>query len=52
LSKSVSNIPIHTFFKKLVKPDLKEGFSEIKVILFKPGPFENEDDQKTYNMLT
>lgn len=48
LSKKVPDIPIHSFFKNHIKPVEKEGFSEIKVIKFMPGPFENDEDQKTY----
>ena len=49
LSSKVPPIPIHDFFKNLEKPSIeKEGFSEIKVIKFKAGPFENDQDKATY----
>ena len=48
LSKRVGSIPIHTFFKKLQKPDISEGFDEVNEIHFNPGPFENEKDEETF----
>lgn len=47
-SKKVSNVIIHTFFKKLEKPSTEEGFSEVKTIKFIPGPFDNTGDEETY----
>jgi bifunctional polynucleotide phosphatase/kinase len=52
LSKKIAAVPIHSFFKNHVKPTLKEGFEEIKVVNFVPGPFENEEDEKAYYSLT
>ena len=52
LSKKVPDIPIHSFFKNHVKPQESEGFSEIKIIKFQPGPFENPKDQEQYNSYT
>jgi len=39
LSKRVGKIPIHVFFKKFQKPELSEGFKEIKIVNNIPGPF-------------
>jgi len=51
LSGKVPDIPIHSFFKNHEKPTVKEGFTEVKVIEFKAGPFDNEQDRKTYEAL-
>lgn len=48
MSKKVGDVIIHTFYKKMEKPILEEGFQEIKTIKFTPGPFENDDDKKIY----
>jgi bifunctional polynucleotide phosphatase/kinase len=53
LSGKVPDIPIHSFFKNHVKPDAKkEDFDEVRVIDFKAGPFESEEDKDTYYQLS
>ena len=53
LSKKVGDVIIHDFFKNKQHPDQKaEGFSEIVNVKFTAGPFDNEEDEKTYNLLT
>jgi len=52
LSSRVPKIPIHSFFKNSIKPTIKEGFSEVKVIEFKAGPFDNDDDKAAYFTLS
>lgn len=52
LSKKVGDVVIHDFFKNKEAPQTAEGFAEIKVLKFKAGPFDNAEDEKTYNMLT
>ena len=52
LSKKVGDVIIHMFFKKKEEPKLSEGFTEIKSIQFVAGPFDNADDEKTYNLLS
>lgn len=42
------SVAIHSFFKNLEKPTLKEGYEEIKVLQFVPGPFSSEKEKKTY----
>jgi len=49
-SKSVPDVVIHTWFKNLEEPSLAEGFKEIKVIPFVPGPFENPLDEEIFYM--
>ena len=44
LSGKIPDIPIHSFFKNHVKPSKDEGFTEVRDIDFKKGPFENSDD--------
>ena len=41
-------MPIHTFFKKFVKPTTKEGFSEVKDIQLIAGPFDNKLDEEMF----
>jgi bifunctional polynucleotide phosphatase/kinase len=48
-SKSVADVIIHTWFKYIENPSMKEGFDEVKQIEFKPF-FENEDDKKIFYM--
>eukprot|EP00347_Sterkiella_histriomuscorum_P006646 403351974 len=52
LSGKVPAIPIHSFFKNSEKPTMAEGFSEIKTIKFQAGPFDNDEDKKTYYSLS
>jgi bifunctional polynucleotide phosphatase/kinase len=47
-SKSVADVIIHTWYKKFVQPSPKEGFSEILEVNFIPGPFVNEEDERTF----
>ncbi len=48
-TKSVPGVIIHTWYKNIEVPSVKEGFSEIKEIEFKPF-FENDDDKKIFYM--
>jgi bifunctional polynucleotide phosphatase/kinase len=48
-TKSVQPVIIHTWFKNLEEPSLKEGFSEVKVFPFIPN-FESENDKKVFYM--
>ncbi|CAI2367772.1 unnamed protein product [Moneuplotes crassus] len=48
LSKKTPRLIINVFFKNCVVPTQSEGFTEVKVINFIPGPFESDDDKETY----
>ena len=48
LSKKVGDVIIHTFFKRVEKPALKEGFSDVHHVKFVPGPFHNDKDEELY----
>jgi len=47
-SKNVPDVVIHTWYKKFVQPTQKEGFKEVLDVNFCPGPFKNDDDEKTF----
>jgi bifunctional polynucleotide phosphatase/kinase len=48
-TKAVADVIIHTWFKNLEEPNVKEGFAEVKVIPFIPN-FESENDRKVFYM--
>lgn len=48
LSKRVGSIPIHKFFKDFEKPELSEGFTEIKEVELVGGPFDNPIDESLF----
>lgn len=52
LSKKVGDVIIHDFFKNKEMPTMKEGYVEIKMVPFTPGPFTNAEDEQTYYQLT
>lgn len=52
LSKKISSIPIHSFFKNREPPTLDEGITSILEVQFAAGPFDNEEDEKVYNQFT
>jgi hypothetical protein len=53
MSKKVGDVIIHDFFKNKESPKAdREGFSEVVTIPFTAGPFDNKEDEETYNMLT
>jgi bifunctional polynucleotide phosphatase/kinase len=47
-TKSVPDVVIHTWFKNMEEPSLSEGFKEIKVIPFVPGPFQSTLDEEIF----
>jgi hypothetical protein len=36
----------------MVKPTTQEGFAEVAVVNFKPGPFLDDDDKESFYMLS
>lgn len=52
ITEPVDKIVIHSWYKYLEEPDISEGFSEIKKVNIKLGPFDNDDDKQFfYNVL-
>jgi bifunctional polynucleotide phosphatase/kinase len=47
-SKSVPDVVIHSWYKYLEEPSISEGFKDVKVIPFVPGPFENSLDEEIF----
>ncbi|CAG9316434.1 unnamed protein product [Blepharisma stoltei] len=48
LSGRVGSMPIHKFYKDFQRPELREGFEEIKEVELVGGPFDNEEDEKLF----
>jgi len=48
LSRGISEIPIHTFYKHHTVPTEKEGFEKIIKVSFVAGPFENDEDKHAF----
>jgi bifunctional polynucleotide phosphatase/kinase len=51
-SKRVGKIQIHSFFKYVEMPSTKEGFDEVRIVNFIPGPYRNELDEQSYFSFT
>ena len=51
IGKSVTSAAVHTFFKNLTKPSVKEGFKSVHKIEFIADDFSNEKDKKFYNSM-
>ena len=47
-TKSVADVVIHTWFKRLNAPEIKEGFDDLHIIEFIPGPFESKEDEEVF----
>lgn len=47
-SKRVGKTPVHTWYKYVEPPTKSEGFEEIEVIQFVPGPFKSKDDEEMF----
>ena len=52
LSKKVSSVVIHDFFKNREPPSLDEGLKAILVVPFSMGPFDSPEDEKVYKQFT
>jgi len=46
--RSVPDMVIHAYYKNMVEPTKKEGFSEVNVINFTPGPFTDDEHKSSF----
>ncbi len=50
--RTVPDMVIHTYYKNMVEPKTTEGFSEVHVVNFYPGPFNDEEHKTSFYRYT